>query len=132
MISNRHGKHLEIQCILLLWSCSDCQSKADSECQSPSVQFPDTAMHIDGKNLKYVKSFTYLGSKMDANSKITNQIAKATSAFRNGMREIKLDTKIWVYRVSNADLLTKCNIGEIETFPMQPKTSLGWSCCKDG
>lgn len=64
---------------------------------------------MDGKNLKYLKPFTYLGSKMKSNASLDNEInriAKTTSAFGKlrhrlwNERAIKLDTKMRVYRAS--------------------------------
>ena len=50
--------------------------------QKPPVhQFPTTPIKVDGKNVKYVKSFSYLGSKVDSNAslddEIINRIARA-------------------------------------------------------
>ena len=66
------------------------------------------AVSIDGKQLKAVKTFRYLGSTIsnDASldAEITARIAKATAAFGRLMtrlwtnRNIRLDTKIAVYR----------------------------------
>ena len=54
--------------------------------QRPPVHnFPEFPIKVDGKDLKYVKSFTYLGSKVNWNAslddKIINRVAKATSSF---------------------------------------------------
>ena len=63
---------------------------------------------VDGKNLKYVKSFEYLGSKVNSSAslddEIVNRISKAASAFGKlhhrlwGERGISLKTKVSVYR----------------------------------
>ena len=77
--------------------------------QPPPVhQCPSTHIKVDGKNLNYVRSFTYLGSKVNYNASlddvIINRIAKATTAFGKlrhrlwNERGIKLDTKIQVYK----------------------------------
>ena len=53
--------------------------------QQPAHKSPNTPIVIDGKNLKYVKSFTYLGSKINASAslddEIFNRISKATDSF---------------------------------------------------
>ena len=69
---------------------------------------PHTPITINGNNLKYVKTFTYLGSTVNSNAslddEIINRIAKATNAFgklRHRLwdeRGISLITKISVYR----------------------------------
>ena len=51
----------------------------------PVYQFPTTPIKVDGKNVKYVKSFTYLESKVNSNvsldDEVINRIARATNAF---------------------------------------------------
>ena len=54
--------------------------------QKPPVHlFPNNPIKIDENNLKYVKSFTYLGSKVNSSAslddEIVNRIAKASNAF---------------------------------------------------
>ena len=77
--------------------------------QKPPVhQLPTTPIKVDGKNLTYVKSFTYLGSKVNSNAslddEIINRIARATNAFGKlrhrlwNERSLKLDAKIQVYK----------------------------------
>ena len=77
--------------------------------QPPPVhEFPDIPITIDGNNLKYVKTFTYLGSTVNSNAsmddEIVNRISKATRAFGKlrhrlwNERGISLHTKIGVYR----------------------------------
>lgn len=77
--------------------------------QRPPVHnFPDIPIRVDGKYLKYVKSFTYLGSKVNWNAslddEIIHRIAKATGAFgklRHRLwndRGISLRTKVCVYK----------------------------------
>ena len=76
--------------------------------QPPVHQFPSTQIKVDGRNLNYVRSFTYLGSKVNYNASlddvIINRIAKATTAFGKPRHRlwnetgIKLDTKIQVYK----------------------------------
>lgn len=71
------------------------------------------------KHLKYLKSFTYLGSKINANAtlddEITNQIATATNAFGTfrhhlyNEKNIKLDTKIDICRTVVFNTLLNCS-----------------------
>lgn len=54
--------------------------------QNPPVHvFPEIPIQVDGHNLKYVENFKYLGSKVNTNGtlddEIVNRIAKASSAF---------------------------------------------------
>ena len=77
--------------------------------QNPPVHaFPEVPIKVDGHNLKYVKNFNYLGSKVNASGtlddEIVNRIAKASSSFgklRHRLwqdRGIRLETKIQVYK----------------------------------
>ena len=70
--------------------------------------FPAVPITVDGQNLKYVKSFRYLGSAVNSHAllddEVVNRIAKASNAFgklRHRLwkdRGIRLETKIKVYR----------------------------------
>ena len=77
--------------------------------QRPPVHnFPEFPIKVDGKDLKYVKSFTCLGSKVNWNAslddEIINRVAKATSSFGKlrqrlwNDRGISLRTKVLVYK----------------------------------
>ena len=67
-------------------------------------------MYIEGKQIKAVENFKYLGSIVSSvatlDAEITARIAKATSAFRRltrrlwTNRDIRLDTKISVYKAA--------------------------------
>ena len=52
---------------------------------SPVHEFPHTPITIDGNNLKYAKTFTYLSSTVNSNAslddEIINRIAKAADEF---------------------------------------------------
>ena len=83
--------------------------KTEALCQAAkSSRYSKPRIRIDGKYVKAVDSFTYLGSIVSRNgsmdSEISARIAKANSAF-NKLNErlwkksgIRLDTKIQVYR----------------------------------
>lgn len=74
----------------------------------PVHNFPETPIQVDGKNLKYVKMFTYLGgvvnSSASLDNEIINRISRASGAFGKlstrlwNDRGISLKTKIEVYR----------------------------------
>lgn len=77
--------------------------------QKPPVHnFPETPLQVDGKNLKYVRTFTYLGSIVNSSAslddEIINRIARATSAFGKlrhrvwNERGIRLEIKVQVYK----------------------------------
>ena len=76
--------------------------------QQPTHRFPDVPIKVDGQQLKYVKSFKYLGSTINYSAsledEIINHISKATEAFGKlrhclwNARGISLKTKISVYR----------------------------------
>ena len=76
--------------------------------QQSTHRFPDVPIKIDGQQLKYVKSFKYLGSTINYSAsledEIINHISKATEAFGKlrhclwNARGISLKTKISVYR----------------------------------
>ena len=71
--------------------------------------FPEIPIRIDGINLKYVKNFTYLGSFVNSNTsldnEIVNRISRATSVFGKlntrlwKEQEIRLKTKMPVYKI---------------------------------
>ena len=77
---------------------------------APGEPYVPPAVTIDGKQLKAVETFKYLGSTVsnDASldAEITSRIAKATAAFGRltkrlwTNRNIRLDTKIAVYRAA--------------------------------
>ena len=74
----------------------------------PVHNFPDLPIQVDGKNLKYAKTFTYLGSVVNScaslDNEITNRISRASCAFGKlhtrlwNVRGISLKTKIQVYK----------------------------------
>ena len=77
--------------------------------QKPPVHnFPETPLRVEGHALNYVKSFTYLGRKINSSGslddEIIHRIAKAASVFGKfrhrlwNERGIRLDTKVQVYK----------------------------------
>ena len=71
-------------------------------------KFPSIPITVDGKSLKYVRSFEYLGSKINCcaslDDEIVNRISKASNAFRKlrhrlwNERSVSIQTKVSVYR----------------------------------
>lgn len=76
--------------------------------QQPVHKFPSVPITVDEKNLKYVRSFEYLGSKVNSSAslddEIVNRISKASNAFGKlrhrlwNERGISIKTKVGVYR----------------------------------
>ena len=76
--------------------------------QQPVHKFPSVPLTMDGKNLKYVKSFEYLRSKVNSSAplddEIVNRIYKAANAFGKlhpslwNERGVSLKIKVSVYR----------------------------------
>ena len=101
----------------------------------PAHQFPPAPITVDGQSLKYVKSFTYLGSAVNSHAllddEIVNRIAKASNAFGKlhhrlwNERGIRLETKIKVYKAvvlstllfgSEAWTLYRLQINQLDVF----------------
>ena len=76
--------------------------------QAPAHSFPENCITVDGKNLKYVKGFTYFGSTVKSKAfidvEIVNRIARVTESFGRiqqrlwNNRGIKLETETRVYK----------------------------------
>ena len=76
--------------------------------QQPIHKFPSIPITVDGKSLKYVRSFEYLGSKVNycasLDDEIVNRISKASNAFRKlrhrlwNERGVSIQTKVSIYR----------------------------------